>query len=280
MLAEARGVIVNKQRGFTLVELLIVIAIIAILMAIMIPALQAIKEQGKRAVCIMNMEQLTFAWILYANDNEDSIVCGDTGEYDTYNPYGNNYHRGEIPWVLKDWHSNATQAEKRDAILNGAMYEYSKNIELYKCPTGMPGELRTYAIVDAMNCKDWLSRGDMPGSVMIKKRMKIRGAQHRFVFLDDGGAGGAHLGGWTCFVKKDEWWDPPPVRHSGGTNFSFADGHGEFWKWEDQRTVKYGRWALANNDAFSSSSPYPDQSNNPDLYNCELACWGPAAARP
>ncbi|GAJ23796.1 unnamed protein product, partial [marine sediment metagenome] len=56
----------NGPRGFTLVELLVVIAIIALLMAILMPALNRAKEQGKRAVCLSNLRQLTLAWIMYA----------------------------------------------------------------------------------------------------------------------------------------------------------------------------------------------------------------------
>ena len=47
-------VVTNGQRGFTLIELLVVIAIIALLMAIFLPALQSVREQGKRVVCSNN----------------------------------------------------------------------------------------------------------------------------------------------------------------------------------------------------------------------------------
>jgi len=54
----------GKRKGFTLIELLVVIAIIAVLMAILMPALNRVKEQGKRVVCMSNLKQLTMAWIL------------------------------------------------------------------------------------------------------------------------------------------------------------------------------------------------------------------------
>ena len=74
----------RKLNGFTLIELLVVIAIIALLLAILIPTLNIAREQGKRAVCLSNVKQLTLAWILYADNNDDKIVDGWTGRKDTW----------------------------------------------------------------------------------------------------------------------------------------------------------------------------------------------------
>ena len=52
----------KKKEGFTLIELLVVIAIIAVLMAILMPALNRVKEQGKRATCLYNLKQLSLCW--------------------------------------------------------------------------------------------------------------------------------------------------------------------------------------------------------------------------
>ena len=60
-------------RGFTLIELLVVIAIIAVLMAILMPALNRARLQGKRAACMGNLKQLTLAWIMYSDENDDKI---------------------------------------------------------------------------------------------------------------------------------------------------------------------------------------------------------------
>jgi len=68
----------RKQKGFTLIELLVVIAIIAILMAILLPALNRVREQGKRVVCLSNLKQLTLAWIMYADENDGKLVNLDS----------------------------------------------------------------------------------------------------------------------------------------------------------------------------------------------------------
>jgi len=45
-----------RHKGFTLIELLVVIAVIAVLMAIIMPALNRAREQGKRACCLSNLK--------------------------------------------------------------------------------------------------------------------------------------------------------------------------------------------------------------------------------
>jgi len=263
--------------GFTLVELLVVIAIIAILMAILMPTLKLAKEQGKRAVCLSNLRQLMLAWIMYADENNGSLVCGDSAEYGwpdqrMYAKGGGHYN--ETPWVLRDWRLSPPNVmeKKRDAILNGALFPYCLNIKLYKCPTGYPGELRTYSMLDSMNAKDWDAV-----RIMFKMRDEITNPFRMLVFIDDGGAGDAHLGAWTNYADHAEWWDPPPIRHGKGTTVSYADGRSEYWKMKDPRTVKYGIWALQNGDAFSSSSPYPDQDGNEDLRRAQKESWGSKA---
>jgi len=56
--------------GFTLVELLVVISIIALLLAIMMPALQRARSSAKAVVCMTNMRQLALGLDLYQNDNK------------------------------------------------------------------------------------------------------------------------------------------------------------------------------------------------------------------
>jgi prepilin-type N-terminal cleavage/methylation domain-containing protein len=62
-----------KKMGFTLIELLVVISIIAILMAVLMPALGKAREQAKRSVCVSNMHQWAVACMAYCADNKDKF---------------------------------------------------------------------------------------------------------------------------------------------------------------------------------------------------------------
>ena len=233
----------DKRKAFTLVELLVVIAIIAILMAILMPVLKRAKEQAKRAVCLNNLRQLTLAWIIYADENDDKIVGANPGRDDA--------------WV-RIWDPRS-----------GLLYRYCPDVKLYKCPTGIRGEVVTYAIVDAMNGYD-----AMPGTAdqMIKSKDRIRRSGERLVFLDEGWLS---PNSWTVWYDKEWWWDQITARHGDGTNFSFADGHSEYWKWKDPRTIEIARMDY---DDWQSTGRHSDDlafsPGNPDLHRVQKAAWG------
>jgi len=238
----------GRMRGFTLIELLVVIAIIAILLAILMPALNRVREQGKRAACLSNVKQLTLAWLMYAYENDDKIVNASTFFSRT----------GEPAWIGARWQSTAPEEERREHLKDGILYKYCKNVDIYRCPTGERGEVLTYAIVDAMN-----GATSIPGTkdIMIKRLNQIKGPGERLVFVDEGKIS---PDSWTVYYDRESWWDRPTVRHGDGTNFSFADGHSDYWKWKDPRTIQ-----LAEGEINT-----PSQPKNPDIRAVQKAAWG------
>jgi prepilin-type N-terminal cleavage/methylation domain-containing protein len=77
MMGPARPAIGGAQRwsqraGFTLIELLVVIAIIAILAAILFPVFAQARAQARKATCLSNTKQLGLAWVMYAQDYDET----------------------------------------------------------------------------------------------------------------------------------------------------------------------------------------------------------------
>jgi prepilin-type N-terminal cleavage/methylation domain-containing protein len=70
---------VNKQRAFTLIELLVVIAIIALLMAILMPALNRVKKQARAVACQSSLHQWSLFFSMYTNENNGSFPQGVNG---------------------------------------------------------------------------------------------------------------------------------------------------------------------------------------------------------
>jgi prepilin-type N-terminal cleavage/methylation domain-containing protein/prepilin-type processing-associated H-X9-DG protein len=83
------------KSGFTLVELLVVIGIIALLIAILLPSLSRAREQAKRVACASNVRQFCNALIMAANENKGRLmdVGNRNGQWDDS---GNTYRSDEV----------------------------------------------------------------------------------------------------------------------------------------------------------------------------------------
>ncbi len=264
----------NKQKAFTLIELLVVIAIIAILMAILMPALNRAREQGKRAVCLGNLKQMGLAWYLYADENDEKIVNGAAGFSNVKMSWGD--HTNELAWVGKCWHDNWGSGaqlpvdQQIDEIKKGALWPYTKNERIYRCPTGLRGEMLTYAIMFSMNAVCHTEVQGVPGAY-IKKRSEIRSPAPplRLVFIDEGWI---TPDAYAVYFTQETWFDAPCVRHSDGTGVTFADGHADYWKWKAAETIKNGRAASPTNPG-TGWAPSTNEGKE-DLHRMQKGCWG------
>lgn len=122
----------RKVQAFTLIELLVVISVISLLMAILLPALNKAREQGRIAACMSNLRAIGQGIHLYAHDNDGRLVPGDWRV--SWDVWGNvaEYPRGcRKPPVLENREVNLGHL-----IRSGSLPMPTSNDHVFFCPSG------------------------------------------------------------------------------------------------------------------------------------------------
>ena len=117
----------TRSVGFTLIEVLVVVVLIALLFSILLPSLAAARERAKRAVCLSNEHQMGLGFGMYANDFRQYLPARDHFVY---------YIKGTR--TIYD-SSNKSHTEKCKPINYGMLYgKYvSKDLHIFYCPGNM-----------------------------------------------------------------------------------------------------------------------------------------------
>lgn len=253
-------------RAFTLIELLVVIAIIALLLAVLIPALQIAKRQAQGSVCLANLSSLSKSWYLYANDNDAQIVGGaiSLDPLDTWSPGEPTYC-----WVCTPQtdsgdsrHDGSTVDEKLIGIRRGLLYPYVEADDAYHCPGdnryknapvepgwGGVGGYRSYSVAGGMFGVN--PNGDTYWLIVPHKKLtEIKSPGDKYVFLEESDGRGYNMGSWVVFPTGDQWVDPLAIWHNDKSTLGYADGHAEKHIWVDEETID-----MAENQTFYYYAP-------------------------
>lgn len=195
-----------RRNFFTLIELLVVISIIAILTAIMLPALNNARERAKTIQCMNHLKQLAGATAQYVQDNRDYYpIRSFKTNYNTgYDVFGMICRYIIPPRIVNEqpYHTNAS------------------NITLspiFRCPsTARNDAAKQYGV------SFWLA-GDYYNLPRFYKITQIRNSSKVF-YIADANHATLQYADYSAYVATPGNW---AYRHSGARslNQSFADGH-------------------------------------------------------
>jgi prepilin-type processing-associated H-X9-DG protein/prepilin-type N-terminal cleavage/methylation domain-containing protein len=221
--------------AFTLIELLVVTAIIAVLASMLLPALARAKESGRSAVCKGNMRELSYAVLMYVDENNDYLPwCGDVdrnldpdwvfgGQADTAvnNPkawrqpgYGFHAESGSIfPYAT----GLPRVRPHRDS--------YSNQFRVYRCPSSGAIGLAQRVNFSLNGDIDRQSDNARIGGAGVKYTAVVNPVQKILLVNEDPATmrnAAFHPGGTAIQGKF--------ITHSGRINIAFVDGHIENMK--------------------------------------------------
>jgi len=186
------------RRAFTLVELLVVIATIAILAALLLPALGRAKESARRTECASHLRQILVAALMYADENDGRLPAQltDGRPVRAVGGDGRNYYDLLTPYTLAPgvWLCpSAGDNPAEDAQPPGRLMGFHMN-GLLITTNGLPA----LAVID-------------PSNTMLASDAGEQRLWNSAYLRPD------HVGGYL--------YDMPISNHSGGGNVGFSDGH-------------------------------------------------------
>ena len=215
-----------KRHAFTLVELLVVIGIIAVLVAILLPALNRAREQARSVQCLSNLRQLGMAFTMYTNAYKRfprSAVSVPPLREDWFHwksHINHDLHRGGIaefmsqPFNVGAWRCPSDVVENHARASTGYLFSYSVNF----------------------NICVWESHPFMPGQRTLLPT-QIRNASEKILIIDESSEtvdDGAWAYQWSQgsglnvlsnrHVRRSELSGNPDA---GFGNVCFADGHAD-----------------------------------------------------
>ncbi|MBN1509737.1 MAG: type II secretion system protein [Sedimentisphaerales bacterium] len=222
--------------GFTLVELLMVIGIIALLLAVLFPALSRARGLAQSAACLSNLRQLQTCWLMYANDHGGTLPPN----LSVYNLATGEPVPGldlRLTWCA----GNAARDTNTANIERGYLFPYNRSTAIYHCPADKArvagSNVRHTRSYNMSQSVTGISFGNVISYIptfQTLAQIKSPEPANLFVFIDvhedqitDSLFGIPPPGGPFDGI----WFDLPANRHHNGCNLSFADGHVEHWKW-------------------------------------------------
>jgi len=246
--------------GFTLIEVLVVIAIIGILGAMIFPVFAQARLKARQSVCLSNLRQIVAASLMYADDNDDCLPVS------SFTRFYSGFYRVNLP---------------------SGVLPYAKSVKIFHCPQDRQGpqgfsypanDTRGGPMLGWYGTSSAMIMIDDPSNTLLVLCAPLNpeafpdgdGADNRAAYIDDNYPGfvdpTSPLNVFDVFASDDSmgmgvsinpdnlmhqyrrpkcYWQAQ--NHSGGTNYGFADGHAK-WMILPETLKPVNMWTSSGSD--------------------------------
>lgn len=226
-----------RRPAFTLIELLVVISIIALLIALLLPALGRARDAGRSAACLSNHRQLLIAATAYSIDEKNAFPYMNGTPRSVGNQWANPADPDSDNWLFRMLPYLSLSKDGEAGLLNcpGAItndsnqsgfQQYDNSYFANGVITMLGGEqFLNQSEVVFTGCNNTVSRS-------IALRAALIGNRTREQALND-----PVWSGWMRFGSGELISDQP---HQGSRNHGYLDGHAANSRWEDLTSTAFG----------------------------------------